>query len=357
MKDYSDRLRRLLEGYGFDRRRILRENSKLEYAWALSPVRENLLEWFPFRPDGSLLQVGADYGALTGLFARRVRRVVVWEPNPSQVALVKARLGAEGLYGMQGDARLSPPRDAKAGLGAESLHGMQGDAQLCPPGDAKAGLGAESLDGMGIGQVKSDNRVIFVDRLLLDDAGDAGDASAAVDAGDVGDAFDAGDLGDGSDGPGRGGQGEEPPDAGFDYVVMIGTLGRRAGEEISAAAGMLKPGGQLILAVCNRLGVKYLMGAGKDETSFVKNELADLLAPHFGEVDYYYPMPDYRMPTTIYSDRSLPGKGEPTISLPLYDVPRYLPADMGEVYADLYTQGRFAEFANSFLVVCGEPIK
>ena len=45
----------------------------------LSPVRHNLLSWFPFAPDSTLLEVGAGCGALTGLFAERCGAITAVE--------------------------------------------------------------------------------------------------------------------------------------------------------------------------------------------------------------------------------------------------------------------------------------
>lgn len=51
--------------------------------WAVlyhcSDIRENLLEWYPFKKEGSLLEIGAGCGALTGLFARKVKSVTCIE--------------------------------------------------------------------------------------------------------------------------------------------------------------------------------------------------------------------------------------------------------------------------------------
>lgn len=51
--------------------------------WAVlyhcSDIRENLLEWYPFKKEGSLLEIGSGCGALTGLFARKVKSVTCIE--------------------------------------------------------------------------------------------------------------------------------------------------------------------------------------------------------------------------------------------------------------------------------------
>lgn len=41
----------------------------------LSPVRENILSWYPFKKNASILEIGAGPGAITGLLCRRLSRV------------------------------------------------------------------------------------------------------------------------------------------------------------------------------------------------------------------------------------------------------------------------------------------
>lgn len=55
---------------------ILCNNNDWAYLYHLSPVRENLLEWYDFRREGSLLEIGSGCGAMTGLFCRKLSRVV-----------------------------------------------------------------------------------------------------------------------------------------------------------------------------------------------------------------------------------------------------------------------------------------
>lgn len=55
---------------------FLCENSDWTYLYHLSPIRENLLEWYDFKKDGSLLEIGSGCGALTGLFCSKLSRVV-----------------------------------------------------------------------------------------------------------------------------------------------------------------------------------------------------------------------------------------------------------------------------------------
>ena len=64
----NEEIQVLLQSYDRDIRRILEGNTRLDYLYALSDQRELLLEWYDFDPKAALLQVGADYGAMTGLF-------------------------------------------------------------------------------------------------------------------------------------------------------------------------------------------------------------------------------------------------------------------------------------------------
>ncbi len=50
--------------------------------------RRNLLEWFPFRNDASLLEIGAGCGALTGLFCERTSRVSAVELSEKRSRIV-----------------------------------------------------------------------------------------------------------------------------------------------------------------------------------------------------------------------------------------------------------------------------
>ncbi len=45
----------------------------------LSPIRENIVNWFPFKKKGTLLEVGAGCGAITGCFAKQLKKVCAIE--------------------------------------------------------------------------------------------------------------------------------------------------------------------------------------------------------------------------------------------------------------------------------------
>lgn len=78
--DAADRIETLLGG---------------EPSWPLyyhfTPVRHNLLSWYPFRDDTSLLEVGSGMGALTGLFCDRVAAVTAVELTARRASITAWR--------------------------------------------------------------------------------------------------------------------------------------------------------------------------------------------------------------------------------------------------------------------------
>lgn len=54
----------------------LTKHSEWEVLYHLSPIRKNLLEWYDFQKTETLLEIGAECGALTGLFCERLKKVV-----------------------------------------------------------------------------------------------------------------------------------------------------------------------------------------------------------------------------------------------------------------------------------------
>lgn len=57
----------------------------------LSPQRHHLLDWFDFRQDARLLEIGAGCGAMTGLFANHVALVDALEPSTRRANIIAQR--------------------------------------------------------------------------------------------------------------------------------------------------------------------------------------------------------------------------------------------------------------------------
>lgn len=58
---------------------LLSNNPTWPFLYHLSPERGNLLSWYEFNPKGSLLEIGAGCGALTGLFCSKLNHVTAIE--------------------------------------------------------------------------------------------------------------------------------------------------------------------------------------------------------------------------------------------------------------------------------------
>lgn len=118
----------------------------------------------------------------------------------------------------------------------------------------------------------------------------------------------------------------------FDYITIIGVLEYSAKyssstnpykELLQVALNLLKPNGHLLLAIENKIGLKYISGAPEDHTgvifdslenysqdkqirTFTRNELTNLLHQSgFKNIEYYYPFPDYKLPQIVFSEDGL----------------------------------------------------
>ena len=70
---------------------LVKENNNFYYHYFLSPKRHNLFNWYPFKKNASLLEIGADYGQLTGLFTQKTNHVVVVEDNEFKLNVISKR--------------------------------------------------------------------------------------------------------------------------------------------------------------------------------------------------------------------------------------------------------------------------
>ena len=163
----------------------------------------------------------------------------------------------------------------------------------------------------------------------------------------------------------------------FDYVTLIGVL--EYGELyipekdayhafLKKIAGLLKPGGKVLIAIENQLGLKYFAGCREDHVgkyfeglegytttsgvkTFSKKVLQNLLEESgYESVKFAYTYPDYKLPTTIYTDEFLPVKGELVNNLRNFDADRMVFFDETKVWDTLLEAGLFPEFSNSFFV-------
>ena len=166
----------------------------------------------------------------------------------------------------------------------------------------------------------------------------------------------------------------------FDYVTLIGVLEYSiyyiSGEDqfnkmLNKAKEFLKPDGKLIIAIENKYGLKYFAGAAEDHTgrmfdgiqnyknvdkvrTFSRYILEKMLTEAgFKHNDFYYPLPDYKMPVVVYSDDDLPEKINKYDIDKCYDNNRYRLFDEELAFNGVCEAGLFKHMANSFLVISG----
>ena len=275
--DVEDEILKICKS-GQDIQALLRSTDRWPLLYHLSDVRENVLDWYGFDPEANLLEIGAGCGAISGLFCRKVKRVVAIDLSKRRSTINAVRNGGLGNL--------------------EILVGNFEDIEI-----------------------------------------------------------------------------EEK----FDYVTLIGVL-EYSGYYISKGTDpyeamlkkvkkFLKPGGRLIIAIENKFGLKYWGGAAEDHTggffdgieeyrkvdgvrTFSRPEITKLLkSAGFSENTFYYPMPDYKLPDTVYSDEFLPKPGMLEHVTDVYDRERFVLFNESSAYDALIRDGQFPYFANSFLII------
>jgi 2-polyprenyl-3-methyl-5-hydroxy-6-metoxy-1,4-benzoquinol methylase len=264
--------------------KIQKELKKRHLSWPikyhLSPQRHMLLNWYPFRTDSSLLEIGAGCGAITGVFVNKLKQIDSNELSPSR---------AQVIY----------------------------------------------------------NRFRNVPNLNIL-TGDINDLKTKIQ---------------------------------YDYVTLIGVLeysGKYSKSKepyldiLRTSKKLLKKDGHLLIAIENKLGLKYIGGAPEDHTgklfdslenypqsegvrTFSKSELTKLIiSAGFEKTDFYYPFPDYKMPQIVFSEDGLLSIKSMTKSSILNTV------DFSKEFQNLFNETVLGQtlsnenlidkFANSFLV-------
>ncbi|MEG2672761.1 MAG: class I SAM-dependent methyltransferase [Ruthenibacterium sp.] len=163
----------------------------------------------------------------------------------------------------------------------------------------------------------------------------------------------------------------------FDYIVLNGVLEYAAlftdtdnpfVDFLSRLAMLLTPTGKMLIAIENRLGLKYFSGASEDHSgqyfdglqnyarrtdvarTFSRSELETMLAQAgLSHYKFYFPYPDYKFPQEIFTQDSLCQRiiGRKYNNLDAFRL--YLfPED--EINGILAREGTLASFANSFFV-------
>lgn len=129
----------------------------------------------------------------------------------------------------------------------------------------------------------------------------------------------------------------------------------------------LNSGGHIILAVDNRYGLQYFAGCKERLTgqyfeglegytnsegaqTFSKDAVLEMAKESgFAAVKTYYPYPNYRYMTALYTDEHLPSPGELSTNLCNFEEERVVLFNEAKVFDGLIKEGRFQEFSNSYL--------
>lgn len=130
----------------------------------------------------------------------------------------------------------------------------------------------------------------------------------------------------------------------------------------------LKKGGKLLIAIENRLGLKYFAGCREDHNglffdgiegyhssigakTFSHDEWENLLKTQdITEYSFFYPYPDYKFPVSIYSDDYLPKTGELNRNGMNFDRDRLSLFSESRAFDSFTNTEYFKTFSNSFLI-------
>lgn len=164
----------------------------------------------------------------------------------------------------------------------------------------------------------------------------------------------------------------------YDYITLIGVLeyaklyivaDNPYVEFLKTIYSHLKEDGTVVIAIENRLGLKYWAGCQEDHMekyfigiegygegdniqTFTKSELEEICKDAgFHAIEFYYPYPDYKFPERIYTDIYLPKKGELSNNINNLDKMRMLYFQETKAFNSIIEEGLFPQFSNSYLLV------
>ena len=166
----------------------------------------------------------------------------------------------------------------------------------------------------------------------------------------------------------------------YDYICLIGVfeygksyIGGKTpySDFLRILMRHLARSGRIIIAIENKYGMKYFAGCKEDHLgtyfsgienyeggggvrTFSRKGLERIFDRcGASEYHFYYPYPDYKFMTTLYSDAYLPGKGELTNNLRNFDRDRMLLFSEKAAFNGILEDELFPVFANSYVAVVG----
>ncbi len=166
----------------------------------------------------------------------------------------------------------------------------------------------------------------------------------------------------------------------FDYIFLIGVFEYAQGyigtdqpyeNFLKMLFKHLTPGGRIVIAIENRLGLKYFAGCAEDHLgtlfSGIQGYRPDSVAATHSRsglirilkslgirnYHFYYPYPDYKFMNLLYSDQYLPRASDLLDNVYNYDMDRLILFNEKRAYEGLIRDGLYPIFANSFELVIG----
>jgi len=76
---------------GDDFSKIIDKNSNIKEILALSDIRENILNWYEFKENATILEMSANYGELTGLLCEKSKKVISIESSKKCASIIEKR--------------------------------------------------------------------------------------------------------------------------------------------------------------------------------------------------------------------------------------------------------------------------
>lgn len=169
----------------------------------------------------------------------------------------------------------------------------------------------------------------------------------------------------------------------YDYICLIGVFEYAQAyiqsetpyeDFLNIIKKHVKPQGHIVIAIENKFGLKYWAGCKEDHLGTYFSGLEDYpdggvvrtftkdgllaIAQKCGceETSMYYPYPDYKFPTSIYSDAYLPKVGELSSNLRNFDRERLQLFDEKKVFDSIIRENQFPLFSNSYMLVLGPKL-
>ena len=271
--DISEEEKDKLEGYLNENNKLsfeeyINKDKKIENLLELSNLRENLLNWYPFKENSNILEIESNLGEITGVLCQNGSRIVSIEHSLQKARTIATRYQAR-----------------------ENLEVIVGN----------------------------------INDIILEEK--------------------------------------------FDYVVVTGIDKKRykLEEILKYAKEHLKEEGTILISLDNKLGLNQLNGIedvtinqNKENQSKTKTEIEKILKKsELNNYKLYYPLPNYKTPNIIFTDKHLPSNESILRDLTLYTENRILSFEEREIYRKILKEDikMFPEFANSFLIEISNSIQ